>query len=308
MDTPESNDAQSPAQGQSQRKSDEIKGCLLLTVIGLVLLFIVTRSCSTSSGEKIASEEVSVAVPPVAPAAVPSPSPLGPAQRFTEFGEGHPLRAAQDALNAGDIDGAIALMSGGGGRGSEDAGRKQRLWAAIQKASDTQLNRSPGADYVERVQTHWLPQVEALPSSPAAGAAVGDLLSQMEALHSYVADGEKLNLTSAQRAVRSRFSSALSAKQRLLFPAIRRRYAEELNAQLFRRDIAVTTAGTRGRTLRITGPIFVRNANIEDMQKELTPVLARMRFGRVEYRWSRNAGEATYYDLKPPADDDVTAQ
>lgn len=55
-----------------------------------------------------------------------------------------------------------------------------------------------------------------------------------------------------------------------------------LAAQLFRRDILVSVAG-RARTLRFTGPIFVRNANIEDMQTELAPALMRLRFRRVEY-------------------------
>ncbi|HEX8668016.1 MAG TPA: hypothetical protein VF727_06560 [Allosphingosinicella sp.] len=150
--------------------------------------------------------------------------------------------------------------------------------------------------YSERVQTYWMPQVEALPSTPVADARLGELLSRMDALRSYVADGRRLSLTPAQRSMHSQFSGTLSAKQRLLFAAIRRRYAEDLNAQPFRRDIAVAATGPGSRTLRFTGPIFVRNANIADMQTELAPILSTMRFQRVEYRWSRTAGDTTYYD------------
>lgn len=165
----------------------------------------------------------------------------------------------------------------------------------------------PAAVYVERVQTYWLPQVEALPdTAPTGGEAYGALLTQLEALRSYVADGKQLRLTPAQQAIHSEFSSALSAKQRKLFPSFRRSYTNLLGAQLFRRDILVSVAGPRADILRFTGPIFVRNANIEDMQAELASALAQTRFRRVEYRWSRYAPDSIYYDLDPPADADVT--
>jgi hypothetical protein len=175
-------------------------------------------------------------------------------------------------------------------------------------ASSNNLAPDAAADYVERVETYWLPQAQALPSAaPAGGDAYGALLTELEALRSYIADGERLTLTPPQRAIHRRFVSALSAKQQQLLPGFRRNYAELLRTQLFRREIVVSVSGRRADTLRLTGPLFSLNANVEDMQTELDPVLRRLRFRRVEYRWSRYVNDGYHYDLQPVPDAALSA-
>jgi hypothetical protein len=165
----------------------------------------------------------------------------------------------------------------------------------------------PAADYVERVQTYWLPQAEHLPATaPASGPEYGSLLSELEGLRSYVSDGEALSLNNKQRSVALRFKQVLAAKQAALYPSFRKNYADGLRTGLFRDDVDVVATGPRASTLRLTGSVFVRNANIEDMQQSLSSALEKMRFKAVEYRWSRYIGDGYRYEMHPKPDSDLS--
>lgn len=165
----------------------------------------------------------------------------------------------------------------------------------------------PAAVYVERVKTYWLPQVESMSiTKPADIAAYGKVITNLDELRRSLANGQSLTLTTAQKAVHSRFAAALAAKQRRLYPVLRRRYAELLDAQLFRSDVRVSVSGHRAQTISLVGRMFVRNANVEDMQTGLASDLGRGRFRKAEYRWSPHVGGSLRYDLQPPADADVT--
>ena len=71
---------------------------------------------------------------------------------------------------------------------------------------------------------------------------------------------------------------------------------------LFREDIDVSSNGT---TLRLESFKFARNANIEDMEEGMRTAALKLRFRRLEYRWSRDLGPTTWYALHPPRDDEV---
>lgn len=160
--------------------------------------------------------------------------------------------------------------------------------------------QSAASAYAERVETYWLPEVAALPdTAPANDDAIGKILTQIDGLVLNIADGDKLNLDPGQKASRQKLIRALSLKQAKLLPELRKRYAQALDAGLFRDDIRVAARGT---TLTLTGGVFARNANVQDMQTALEPVLARLRFRRIDYRWSPYLSDGLFYDLKPPAD------
>lgn len=180
--------------------------------------------------------------------------------------------------------------------------------AASEVRSQPTLPRAPVQDaasaYAERIQTYWLPEVHRMPTNPPMDDdMVGKLLARMEGMVTNIADASALNLTARQNAKRTELIEALSAKQKKLLPAMRRRYAEMLDRKLFRRDIRVESVD--GGTLRLTGNIFVRNANVEDMQTELAPILARLRFRHAEYRWSSRLATGLKYDLSGPADGEI---
>ena len=163
--------------------------------------------------------------------------------------------------------------------------------------------QDPISSYVERVRTYWLPQAEALPDvPPETDPTFGRLLTVIDELGGYIEDGSLLPLTAKQRESRSRLIAVLRKKQTKLLPGMRRRYAKDLDAKLFRDDVRVSLQGT---TLTLTGSAFVRNANVEDMQAELRPVATRLRFRRVAYRWSQILGGSLFYDLNVPSDSTV---
>ena len=115
-----------------------------------------------------------------------------------------------------------------------------------------------------------------------------------------MADGGDLILDDKQAASRKKLMELLSAKQVKIFPELRKRYAEALDATLFRRDVR---ASSHGSTLSLVGDIFVFNAgHVEDMQSALTPAILRLRFRRTEYRWNSRLGDSLIYSLSPPAD------
>lgn len=160
--------------------------------------------------------------------------------------------------------------------------------------------QDPASAYAERIETYWLPEVRALPDTPPADdEAFGKLLTQIDGLVVNVEDGTDLGLSPQQKRQRSQLMQELGKKQVGLLPAMRQRYAEALDAKLFRQDVRVTVSGS---TLKLVGRMFVRNANVEDTQTVLAPVVNRLRFRRVEYRWNPQIGDSLYYDLTPPAD------
>ena len=171
---------------------------------------------------------------------------------------------------------------------------------AAAKQAPREAPQSAASVYAERVETYWLQEVAALPdTAPATDDAFGKLLTQIDGLVLNIEDGEKLNLDPAQKAMREKLIRVFSLKQAKLLPELRKRYAQALDAGLFRHDIRVSARGT---TLTLTGGDFVRNANVQDVQTGLEPVLARLRFRKVGYRWSQYLSDGLYYDLKPPAD------
>lgn len=233
------------------------------------------------------------------------------ARKFMAVGEFQKAKARISRFaKAPDPDGAVAAITAKLRHAGNEVPGAKSGGAGVQSTSAKQAAPAnfpdPAVVYVERVQEYWLPEVQSLPASaPAGGPDFGALLTRLEYFRSLVADGEALSLTPKQGAVLEDFKAAVRTKQRALYPSFRRQYAEMLRAQMFRNDVDVSAAGEGARTLRLTGPIFVRNANIEDTQQALASALERMRIARTEYRWSRHGGTTTYYDLKPPADGDL---
>ncbi|MEG3181821.1 hypothetical protein [Sphingomonas sp. LT1P40] len=273
---------------------------IMLLLVGPSLTFTPLQTAAERPGPGISS---ATAVSPSVTPVMPSPSKLKAAQRFGEIPADHMLRPVQDALNAGDVDLSLRLLSERNALDDADRPLKQRLIAAIQKASDEQIGRDPGVEYAERIDSYWLPQVRALPSTaPESDEAFGKLRTSLAGIAADVEDNAGLKLSGEQALKRKELIDALAAKQRSLFPAMRRRYAKALDAKLFRRDIRVVTTGTGDSTLLVTGRLFSFNANIEDTQNVIREAATSLRFKKVSYRWSAHIDKRTTYDLNVPSD------
>ena len=235
------------------------------------------------------------------------------------------VEKAQSDLASGDYDGAEAALRKFHDRGASDP-RLAALYAQLDKRPTEQLTPSPvppavpspaaaktmavaeqpqsaEANWVERVQTYWLPQVRAIPTTAITDD--DDFRKRQNDLNVLVQnfqDGDSLTLTKPQKATRDQFKAALAAKQARLFPALRRGYSQMLNQKLFRDDVSISVTGPSAQTIRFTAGMFVQNANIEDMQQGEYVVLMKLRFRRADYRWSRFIADGYHYDLKPPSD------
>lgn len=165
---------------------------------------------------------------------------------------------------------------------------------------------TPEEQLTERIETYWLPEVKQWPARVTGDAAsFADATAKMDLFQSYLADRPGMSLNAEQTKVVRSYTNALGAKQASILPEMRKQYSRQMDEALFRHDIRVTVHGSGNRTLRLTGSIFVRNANIEDTQSTMLEPARKLRFSRIEYRWSPRVSETIYYDLDTPADDKV---
>lgn len=227
---------------------------------------------------------------------------LPPTRRFTEYPEGHRHRAAQDALNSGDVTQALVLFGGRNSIETPDGPRERRMLAAIQKASDEQIGRDPAAEFSELIETYWLPEVRAISSSePITNADMQRLVGRFEEFGRILEDNSRLRLTSAQANMRRRFVSELAAKQRQVFPRMRKLYADGLRRVLWRGDVETKLEGDRSTTLRFISAHFTRNASIQELYASVLPGLGKFRFKKAEFRW-REGAEGYSYPVAAPGD------
>lgn len=146
---------------------------------------------------------------------------LLPAKRFGEYAVGERHRAAQDDLNAGDVETAYNAFAGR--NRSLDGPREKRFDDALEVAFQEWSNTTPGSNFAERVETYWLPELKALPISPPANEATcRSRKVAIEELAQNVLDGEELTLTPAQARTLVRFRQQVRAKELILLPMLKR--------------------------------------------------------------------------------------
>lgn len=176
----------------------------------------------------------------------------------------------------------------------------ERAITADQRAGQS----ARGQEYVERVSQRWLPQVAKIAASPPKTAnELWERVGELEELGRAVADGTELKEREPARA-RETLKQALRAKQQAVFPALREAYGHVVRNALWQFDVEVGLSGSENRTIRLTGPRFVLNANIQETQQSLQRNLQRLRFTKAHYE--RYAGSGGYtYDVVAPKDDEI---
>lgn len=289
---------------QKRRTQSKLIGSVLL-----LLLVILVPLYLKSARDPVAPSSVVKTVwntPPKSPTrpADVHLSNLKRADRFTEYAPGDKYRDAQEQLNDGDIGAAYNIFTAR--NALEDSERDKRFDAVLEIAFQEWSSSSQASDFVERIETYWRPDLNALPSAFPVTAAVGwELLNKLDEFSEKVADGERMNLTVAQHRQLASFARALSNRQLSLYPELRKAVASGVGKRLFRDDIAVATSGTKSEVLRLTSPAFVRNAAVDDVQRSANQSLMKARFHRIEYRWSAYHNDGHHYNLSVPADNIV---
>lgn len=113
-----------------------------------------------------------------------------------------------------------------------------------------------------------------------------------------VTDPQKLEL------IRT-FKTKVSAHQKKLFPRLREVHGKVMKENAWEHDIDVSVYGKGARMLRFTGAEFVRNANIKVFMDATYGSIEPLRYKRIAFRWDKQYGTETFYDLTPPDDGDL---
>jgi len=91
----------------------------------------------------------------------------------------------------------------------------------------------------------------------------------------------------------------LLAIQKKEFPLMRKDYGIFAASLLWENDIEVRQNGT---SITFIGGIFSSNKNIKDFYSELEDMFFKLRFKRINFKWSEGAEKYTYYTPSTPKD------
>lgn len=117
---------------------------------------------------------------------------------------------------------------------------------------------------------------------------------------------KKYNVTDPDRTkIINAFKDKVSSHQKKLFPRLREVHGKIMKENAWEQDIDVQVYGKGERMLKFTGNTFVRNANIKAFMDATYHAIEPLRYKRISFRWDKNYGEETFYDLSPPDDDEL---
>jgi hypothetical protein len=99
----------------------------------------------------------------------------------------------------------------------------------------------------------------------------------------------------------------VGALQQKEFPKMRKAWASDVNNTMWEHDVTAQVLGSKATTLSLVGGAFAANRNIKAVQETLSPILRRLRFRRLQFKWIPSASEYTYYNYDVPEDNVVVA-
>lgn len=177
---------------------------------------------------------------------------------------------------------------------------QERAFAADKRATASQR----GNDYAERVKMLWTPKLTNMPSAPTVDAsALWSRVSDFEEVARGIEEGKEFK-QGAGATARSKLVAAASAKQRAMFPVLRRSYGEIIRAQLFRNNVDASVGGSGAKALIFSGVMFADNANIQDAHEAARANFEKLRFSSATYTWARGL-DGYRYSIVAPADGEI---
>ena len=214
---------------------------------------------------------------------------------------------AKAELRAGHTERAMAIIYGNAPMEMLRTDREVRaLIDEITAHMSTQVVPGQAEDFVDHVRSTYIPEVRELSQTPPADAdtlwAIVDKLDE-EARH--IDEGDKLPPDPKVRQAVAELHAAMAAKQRVLFPILRRAYGDIMSRGLWKNDVAVRVSGPGYRALTWTAEMFAAHANIATAQEGAYERLMQARFTSSSYRWADGVGEVNIYRMKSPTDDAV---
>lgn len=140
---------------------------------------------------------------------------------------------------------------------------------------------------------------------PTTLSEVDGILHRIDAFAEIVAEAEEFDLTDEQRSQRQELKSKLAGWQSIALPQLRRAFAALASTELWRDDGQASTAGAGDRTIELTAPKYILNANIGDDYNKWRRTLLKLRFTKARFRSSSEDDQASYDLNTAPADDRV---
>lgn len=105
------------------------------------------------------------------------------------------------------------------------------------------------------------------------------------------------SLTAAQQAQVATFRTKLVSLQQRTLPIIRKAYGKIIGDKLWEHDVTARVLDDGNRTIEFVGWFFAAHRNIKDMNENIWPMVRKLRFTRVQYRWMKD-GDMTFFTTK----------
>ena len=99
----------------------------------------------------------------------------------------------------------------------------------------------------------------------------------------------------------AKYKSKLISTQKNIFPRMRKAFAESSKNNLWEHNVNVKYSGT---TISFIGYLYASNKNIKESYEAIADLLAKLRFKRINFKWSESA-EYTYYTISSLNDGDI---
>ena len=172
-------------------------------------------------------------------------------------------------------------------------------------AADAVSKPDQAQDYVERVNTYWLPMVKGIsaPAEPTSEAIENEAM-KFDEIATALNDGEKLLSVPGVSASRKRLRAALVSRQVAIFPVLRKAYAKTSATALWEANMEVKSGGAGNRAIHWVGAVFADNSKIQEAEEAVLGDLLKLRFRTSTYQWIPEANGAQY-TLQSPSDSDV---
>jgi hypothetical protein len=120
-------------------------------------------------------------------------------------------------------------------------------------------------------------------------------------------EAASMQLDPSESAPVKQMGSAVVKRQLQTFPLMREKAGPIIAKKTWIDDITVTTTGKRFDTMEFVGGTFAANRNIAKAQEAMLPVLTRLRFKHIDYRWTDSAPRSAGYTINSPADGELAS-
>jgi hypothetical protein len=124
-----------------------------------------------------------------------------------------------------------------------------------------------------------------------------DIIYDIETAYNIINGQKAIGNTKAESAIKK--IKSLKSK---VYPILRKRYVAQTSKLLWEHNIECECFGAGCKKIFFTGVLFASNKSIKEYYETLAPILIKLRFKSVAFKWYSMDDEYSYYDLDPEKD------